>query len=160
MDTLLLPKELDVYMKRESLYMQNKCQMYSVVLGQCTKAMKARLEADSQYESFGLEGDVLGLLIMIRTVAYNYEVQRYPFLVLHSALKNYHLHFQCSYVTNDSYWESYTNMREVVEHCGGKTGHHDIWWSMCSSRRTVIYNRQAKAKRKRPQRPLKRLTMP
>mmetsp|Transcript_34035 Transcript_34035/g.50008 ORF Transcript_34035/g.50008 Transcript_34035/m.50008 type:complete len:224 (+) Transcript_34035:366-1037(+) len=126
MDELLLSKELDMYMKQESLYCQNKAQMFSVIIGQCTEAMKAKLEADSECESLGLVRDVVGLLNLIRKIAYNYEAQHYPFLALHSALKNFYLHLQRSHVTNENYRESFASMQEVVEHCGGEVRTHKV----------------------------------
>ena len=61
MDALLLSKYLYIYMTRESLYRQNKNQLFSVVVGKWTEAMKEKIEADSQYELLGLNGNVVGL---------------------------------------------------------------------------------------------------
>ena len=43
-NTLILNKEVDAYIKRKHAYRQNKAYMFSVILGQCTDAMKAKLE--------------------------------------------------------------------------------------------------------------------
>ena len=47
----LYKNDIEIWSKRESLYRQNKAAMYSVVLGQCTEAIKAKIEADTQYKS-------------------------------------------------------------------------------------------------------------
>ena len=77
--------------------------MFSVVVGQCIDAMKSKLEGDSTYEALGVSGDVIGMLNLIRKIAYDYEAQRYPFLAVHSALNSYYDHFQKAHVTNDVY---------------------------------------------------------
>ena len=46
---LLLIKKIDIFVKREKNYHQNKEKMYSVMLGQCTEAMKNLLEVESTY---------------------------------------------------------------------------------------------------------------
>ena len=38
-------------MKRESAYSTGKAMMYSIVIGQCTEAMKAKLEAEDDYKA-------------------------------------------------------------------------------------------------------------
>ena len=47
---LLLIKEIDIFVKREKNYHQNKEKMYSVVIGQCTDATNNSLEAESTYK--------------------------------------------------------------------------------------------------------------
>ena len=123
---LMLGKDLDIYVKRVDLYNQNKAEMYSKVIGQCTDALRAKLEADANYATYNTNGDVVNLLNLICTLAYDYESQRYPFLVLHSSLKSFYSHSQKGHETNDQYQESFQAAKEVVEHCGGKLGKYKL----------------------------------
>ena len=50
---------------------KKKTQMYAVVIGQCSDAMKAKLEANNKFETIKNNRDVIGLLNLIRTVAYD-----------------------------------------------------------------------------------------
>ena len=59
--TMLLTKELDLHIKRRSAYWQNKATMFAVVLGQCTDAIKAKLEADATYNSIFQDCDIIKL---------------------------------------------------------------------------------------------------
>ena len=59
----------------------------------------------------------------MRDIAFNYESDRYPFLAVHLALKNYYNHFQRFAIPSDSYLESFTNLEDVIKHCGGASGH-------------------------------------
>ena len=47
---LLISKDVDLLVKQEQYHHENKAKMYSVVLGQCTEAMKNCLEEDSTYD--------------------------------------------------------------------------------------------------------------
>ena len=46
--------------------------IYSVALGQCTEAMKNRLEGEETYEDIYGEYDVICLLLLIKSIAYSY----------------------------------------------------------------------------------------
>ena len=48
-DSILLKEEMQLHVKRKSAYRQNQATMFAVVLGQCTDAMKAKLEAETKY---------------------------------------------------------------------------------------------------------------
>ena len=53
---IVLSKDTDVYIKRESIYRQNKAAIFSVELGQCTKAMEEKLESETLYATISDEG--------------------------------------------------------------------------------------------------------
>ena len=89
--------------------------MYSVVLGQCTKAMKEKLEAESTFTTVAADSNVISLLTMIREISYGYESQRYPYLAIHSSLKAYYSQSQHSSASCDSYMESFINLQEIKQ---------------------------------------------
>ena len=89
LDDLLLKNEVDIFVKRKSTYRQNQATMFSVVLGQCTEALKAKLEADNNYETISQSRDVIKLLLLIREIAFNYESDKYPYLAVHSSMKTF-----------------------------------------------------------------------
>ena len=125
-NSLMLGKDLDIYVKRLDQYNQNKSEMYSKVLGQCTDALRAKLEAVTNYVTYNVSGDVVSLLNLVRTLAYDYEAQRYPFLALHSSLKTFYGHSQKAHESNDQYRESFQAAKEVVEHCGADIGKYKV----------------------------------
>ena len=69
-------KQLDNHFKRENSYRQNRATMSSVVFGQCTDAMRAKLEGDSRFEVIKDNSDVIELLKLIRDIAYDVEADR------------------------------------------------------------------------------------
>ena len=65
---LLLGKEIYAYVKQIQQYRQNKAKIYSVDLGQCTEAMKNRLEGEETYEDIDVKSDVICLLLLIKSI--------------------------------------------------------------------------------------------
>ena len=64
--------------------------MYSIVLGQYTKAMKSRLEAEDKSESIETSSDFIELLKLVRYIVYDYESKIYPFLAIHYLLQKFY----------------------------------------------------------------------
>ena len=123
--TKLLPgKENDAYVKRSQQYLQNKSKIYSVALGQCTEAMKNRLEGEENYEDINVESDVIRLLLLIKSIAYSYESKSYPVLAIHMELKQLYASHQSNSSSCEKYFDTMSNMRNVISHCGSVIGNH------------------------------------
>ena len=115
----LYEKDIKIWSKQESLYRQNKSSMFSIVLGQCSEAMRAKLESETDYKAISTSIDVIKLLKLIRNVAFAYESKRYPFLAVHTAIKTLYNNYQKTYTGSNSYMESFQNLVQVVDNCGG-----------------------------------------
>jgi hypothetical protein len=61
-------KKIDEFVKRE----QNMQTLYSLIWGQCSDVMQARVEALSNYDTMSESGDSLALLKAIKAQAYNF----------------------------------------------------------------------------------------
>ena len=72
-DKMILTCLIDEFVMKQSAYQQNKEVMYSVVLRQCTPAMKTKLIVESTYKGIKARSNVVGLLLLIRATAYEYE---------------------------------------------------------------------------------------
>jgi hypothetical protein len=59
--------------------------LYSLVWGQCSDVMQARLEALDDYDAMSEKGDSLALLKAIRAQAYNFQSQKNKANALHDA---------------------------------------------------------------------------
>lgn len=116
---ILLSKDLDIFVKRKSTYRQNKASMTAVALSQCSEAMKAKLESEDKFEQISNKGNVIALLKMIRSIAFDFESKRYPFLAVYSSMQSFYMFYQKPSMTNDAYLESYQNQWDMVSHCGG-----------------------------------------
>ena len=68
--------QIDEYRKRKATYQENKGKIHSVIIGQCTDAMIAKLNGDSNFDLIEHNYDMLGLLGMIKNVAFKVETQQ------------------------------------------------------------------------------------
>ena len=68
-------RQIDEYSKRKAIYQENKGKIYSVMIGQCTDAMIAKLKGDSNFDLIKHNSDMLGLLGAIKNVDFKVETQ-------------------------------------------------------------------------------------
>ena len=61
--------------------------MYSVILRQCTEAMREKIEGDVRFTTIKNESDAIALLQLIHEIVYDAEAERYPFMAQYNALK-------------------------------------------------------------------------
>lgn len=92
--------------------------MLSVVIGQCTEAMKSRLESDNSYVTISKNSDIIKLLKLIRNSTYKYESQRYTFAAIHTSMKSFYHLFQRYHDLVDKHLETFSNQHNVTLHCG------------------------------------------
>ena len=116
---LIFTREIDTYVKRVDEYRRNKSTMYSIILGQCTEPLITKLEAMDEYDDINNASDAIRLLQAIRQIAFEYESQKYPFIAMHLALKQYYKAYQKKYVTKAAYLENFSNNEDVIKQIGG-----------------------------------------
>jgi hypothetical protein len=112
-------KEIDEYVKRKSVYNENMKSAYSVVWGQCSNAMRAKLESRDTHENIALAGDVIGLLRNIKDAAFSFQSEKYKVHALHEAKRRFYSLYQDRNMTVQAYMEKFKNQVDVIEHCGG-----------------------------------------
>lgn len=75
-NAMILQKEVDLYMKRESTYATGKATMFAVILVQCTEAMKSKLKPKDTFKEISEQSNMIYLLLLICGIAYNYKLER------------------------------------------------------------------------------------
>ena len=110
------------YCKRESYLEENLKTLYSLVWGQCTDLIRARIEALDAHKQMFEDGDSIGLLIAIKALVYNYQSQKYKPLALHENMRRFYLIYQERNMTCQAYMEKFQNTVDVLDHCGAGAG--------------------------------------
>jgi hypothetical protein len=64
---------VDEFIKREKKLKENYQAAYSLVLGQCTEYMRAKLEAVAGYNNMDSSSDLIELIKMIKGLSYQFE---------------------------------------------------------------------------------------
>lgn len=114
--------EVDDYCDRVRLITQNLKTLYSVAWGQCSEAMKAKLQTHDEFTTKDLDADCSWLLKEIKAVTFRFEGQRFIFLSLddaHSSLCAYRQQADEPILT---YLHNFKNKVDVLEHYGGSYG--------------------------------------
>jgi hypothetical protein len=93
---------------------------FTIIHGQCNRAMKAKIEEDPNWEIIDSNCDPLGLLTIIKSIAHNNESQRNPTVSLIQAEKRLLNMTQGDGQTNDSYRLKFENQASVIENMGGQ----------------------------------------
>ena len=117
-------KGVDEHMRRLSMLRQDLETMYSVILGQCTDAMRARLESEGTFVQVARDSDAVELLKLIRGIAFNFQSQKYETLSVHEAVSHLVKLHQGKYTTCQGYLEHFNNAKDVLDHCGGTITAH------------------------------------
>jgi hypothetical protein len=103
------------YVRRNSKLTQNMETVYSLICGQCTEYMVAKLKGLPDYNSFNDSVDLIKLLKAIKGLTYHFEGQRYQALALHGALTRFYMLRQDRNTTNAQYLEKFQTNVAVVE---------------------------------------------
>ncbi len=92
-------KKVDEFVKRETYLEQNMKTLYSLVWGQCTDAMRQKVEATNEFEKLSSNGDGLGLLRIIKDLVYNFQSQKYLSQAPHETTRSFYLCYQNRHMT-------------------------------------------------------------
>jgi Zinc knuckle len=115
-------KSVDDYVKRRTILAENIKTAYSLIWGQCSDVMRQKVETCPEYSMVSQTGDAIGLLKLIKDVAYNYQVQKYIPQALHEAKKRFYNCHQLRHQSTQAYFEYFQNQVDVINHVGGIIG--------------------------------------
>ena len=76
----------------------------------------SKTEGRPQFDMIENNSDMLGLLGMIKKVAFMVETQQYLFQFLHVALRRFYTMYRQDDTTMEQYYVQFMNQRDVVEH--------------------------------------------
>ena len=93
---------------------------FTIIHGQCSRPLKAKIEEDPGWENIDSDCDPLGLLKIIKSIAHNNESQRNPTMSLIQAEKRLMNMMQGDGQSNDSYRLKFENQADVIQNMGGQ----------------------------------------
>ena len=121
-EKLLLTEEVKIHIKKKSSLEENNRKLFSVVKGQCTDAMLARIEGHDNYASSKNDRDGLALLAIVKSISYAYQHKEYVPLALHKTMHRFYNFKQKKDQTVTQYKEAFTNNVDVIEAQGSLIG--------------------------------------
>jgi hypothetical protein len=117
-------KSVDNYVKHKTILTENIKTAYSLIWGQCSNVMRQKVETCTDFSMISQKGDAIGLLKLIKDVAYNYQVQKYVPQALHEAKKRFYNCHQLRHQSTQAYFEYFQNQVDVITHVGGIIGNN------------------------------------
>jgi hypothetical protein len=115
-------KSVDEFVKQKAYFGENVKTVYSLILGQCTEAMRAKLESKKSHVVVSAASDGIELLKNIKSIMFNFQSQKYGPMALHESKKRLYQLSQDKHTTPQVYLERFRNSIDVIEHCGGMIG--------------------------------------
>ena len=86
--------------------------------------MRQKLEAHSMFTGVSSMGDGLGLIKAIKSIAFQFQSQKYRLHALHESLKRYYNCSQGKFATAQAHLEHFQNIEDVVKTSGDAIAGH------------------------------------
>ena len=93
-------------------------QAYSISYGQCTKAIRNELDLESGFAIIAKEGDVIGLLKMIKHICYNFQGHRYSPQAIHDVVRKFYVQSQDPSMSVTDYLKKFQASIDVIDSVG------------------------------------------
>jgi len=125
-DVAMWSKKYDQYTADAKAYKKNKEKVFVIVIGQCDKAMRNRIESLEEHEEMEEKSDVIKLLRMIKDVAFDSNDRKYPPMQAAQAWKNLCLVRQGDNEELLDYYKRFMALLEMVERTYGKVSPEEV----------------------------------
>ena len=124
-DEEIFKQEISAYVKTRTKIKSNRQNAFSLIWGQCSDAIRARIESETGYEAMVEDADLVTLLKKIQTVMFNFQTHKYkPLAVFESKLRSMRFRQQPNQPLSE-YYNYFKKYVEVTEHIGGSYGLDD-----------------------------------
>ena len=118
-------RETDKYDALVSAYKDNKTALYTLVWGQCSEPMQAKIKTTNEYDIMAKKYNSLQLLIAIKGISYKFESQGNIHITMLEAKINIYTYQQGHDESNTAYLNKFENMIQIAEHYGGSIGEEE-----------------------------------
>ena len=126
------PIEMKIYELRIAQYINNQqkleseCKrLYTVILGQCTSYMLAKLKALSTFKEMHTEKDPIKLLKSSKGLTFKFDSEKEYEMNLVEAIDKFYQIYQTKEMSNTQFLDKFNNLVDVIEHYGGSVGIHN-----------------------------------
>ena len=116
-------KEVDEYVKQKTKLTENMKKAFSLIHGQCTEYLRAKLEALPNWTVIKQDYDVLALIKAIQGLTYSFDGESYEYHAMYHAHRQLYVGRQAPDATNAKYLEQFQNTVKVIEQHGGRIGY-------------------------------------
>ena len=101
---------------------ENSQRIFPLILGQCSRTIRDRMEAHQNWQQVNEDSDVMGLLTLIRRSMHNKATTKQITHSYAEAEADLIRFRQTEKMSNSDYLEKFRGLISVYEHCGGEPG--------------------------------------
>ena len=120
-ETRIWEERIKLHVKKELTLEENVKKLYSLVWGQCSDALRAKLEGMNTHLTIKSQSDGIGLIQEIKTVCFQFQKQKHDAVAMHLSKRKFYSLAQGSLDTVE-YYEKFENVISVLESNGGEIG--------------------------------------
>ena len=117
-DEKIWEQQVTSYVKRLNLLEQNLKTVCTIVCGQCTDVLWARLKTFPEFEVTRTSGDVLGVLQLIKNIVFSFAGEKYTPMAVFQATRKLH-NIRQQRCPLSEYLDRFNNQLNVLHQCGG-----------------------------------------
>jgi hypothetical protein len=117
--TLIFKGQINEYIRREAILQENMQKAYSLILGQCTELLRAKLKQSADWTQVSSTFDVLELTRLIKSIVFKFDGQKFLPVSLHQAKQNFYSLCQGT-MTKAEYLEKVTNLVDITSSYDGE----------------------------------------
>ena len=113
-------KEIDEILKRISTYKSHKLAVYGLILKQCSKPLRTKLETRKDWETLNTDSNGIALLKAIRDIVHGEDENIYYIFTIHKALSMFFSIEQQNGESATDYAQRFSVAKDQVEIQAGK----------------------------------------
>ena len=117
--TKILDRKIQKFVDAQEGYANSKLKAYAIILGQCDKNIRAKLESRTDWE-IEITNNPIRLLIAIKEITYRYQDNKYPFESIYYCIKNVFTMKQTEEETLSEYAKRFKNAVDILK---AQSGH-------------------------------------
>jgi hypothetical protein len=117
-------KRVDSTVVKKDRFEEDMKKVCSLIWGQCTESLRAKLEAASGYTLMKTDYDSIELLKSINDCVFKFSSQKFGHQSRHEALRKCYTTYQDKNSNSNEYYQRIKNQIDVIEHCGARVGEH------------------------------------
>ena len=115
-------ESVKTYHKRSTILKDNVRHVWSVIWGQCSPSLRAKVKQLEEYESRALKCDCAWLLREIKNIMFRFEEKKNMYLMVCESRASLHYERQDKHETNSDYFDKFKATVEAFEHHCGPVG--------------------------------------
>jgi hypothetical protein len=123
LDGAIYKEEVKSYVCDKKLLQSSMQKAYSIIYGQCSDGVRAKIETMTNHAALSNAGDPIGLLKNIKTVMTNFQTTKYMPHAIYDCKMPLFMCRQSRGTSVPEYHKQFKSLVDVIEYNGGSIGH-------------------------------------